>query len=58
MSWLEGWILSVPGGAEKNKQRQVQEQRQIRGFFPFGKLRVRMTVGECMTAGRGNRWAW
>jgi hypothetical protein len=44
--------------AEENKQLQQQMQRQqqmqMRGFFPFGKLRVRMTVcGRVMTGAGG-----
>jgi hypothetical protein len=33
------------GLVEENaqRQRQMQRQKQMRGFFPFDKLRVRMT---------------
>jgi hypothetical protein len=32
------------GNGKNKKNRQQQRQRQMRGFFPFDKLRVRMTT--------------
>jgi hypothetical protein len=40
---VDPWFGSSEMTNGDDKQGQQQRQRQVRGFFPFDKLRVRMT---------------